>query len=86
MTPNLCQGFVVTLIPTTETSLEILPSVLGQTEGKGEKPSSPVGLCVKVSNSVLGSFPDMKVTQSFGSKGHKTFPKTSKSLSTQGIN
>lgn len=37
------------LIPTTETFLDFLSSVLGQREDKREKPNSPVGLCVKVS-------------------------------------
>lgn len=47
MMPNLCWVFVVMLIPAAETSLDVLGSVLGQREDKGEKPSSPVGLCVK---------------------------------------
>lgn len=37
-------GFVVMLIPATETSLDVLSSVLGQREDRREK---PVGLCVK---------------------------------------
>lgn len=37
------------LIPTTEPRLDPLSSVLGQGEDKREKPGSPLGLCVKVS-------------------------------------